>query len=164
MTLHNNGRGNADRPLQAVRSLPGHRPRTARVGTPALTLVQGRAPSRTPVALSGFARSPMPAGVRGAIVTSVDKGPGRTFQVAWSSFAAPARIPPGRIRLSWAPASEGLMDVEARLGLPGAEVLLARWPGLRGDWPDIVRPTVAEVMELHSALRLATVVLNRLTD
>jgi len=163
MTFHSNGRGNADRPLQAVRPLPRRRPRNARVGPPALALVGGRAPSRTPVALRGVATSPMPSGVRGALVTSVDNGPQRTFQVAWSSLAAPARIPPGRIRLSWMPVGEDLMDVEARLGLPGAEVLLARWPGLRGDWSDIVRPTVAEVMELHSALRLATVVLNRLT-
>ncbi|MGW7572330.1 hypothetical protein ACWGJV_39555 [Streptomyces tendae] len=105
----------------------------------------------------------MPAGVLGALVTRVENTPNRTFQVTWSSRAAPSRIPPGRIRLSWSSAGEDLMDVEARLGLPGAEVLLARWPGLRGDWSDIVRPTVAEVMELHSALKLATVVLNRLT-
>ncbi|WP_238697871.1 hypothetical protein [Streptomyces sp. E5N91] len=54
------------------------------------------------------------------------------------------------------------MDVTARLGLAGAQVLLATWPGLNGDWSDVVRPTVAEVRELHAALRLATVVLDRL--
>lgn len=164
MTFHSNGRGNADCPLEAVRPLPRRRPSNARVGPPTLAVLGGCSLSQAPVALRGVATLPMPSGVRGALVTSVDNGPRRTFQVAWSSLAEPARIPPGRIRLSWAPAGEDLMDIEACLGLPGAEVLLARWPGLRGDWSDIVRPTVAEVMELHAALRLATAVLNRLTD
>lgn len=56
------------------------------------------------------------------------------------------------------------MDVEAHLGLPGGEVLLATWPGLCGDWTETVRPTVAEVRELHAALRLATAMLERLAD
>ncbi|MFE7752198.1 hypothetical protein [Streptomyces sp. NPDC057428] len=162
MTFHSKGRGNADR-LQAVQPLPTHRPRDVRAGSPALALVGGRASSRTPVALRGLTTSPMPSGVRGALVTSVENTPQHTFQVCWSSLGTPSRIPPGRIRLSWTPTGEDGMDVEARLGLPGAEVLLARWPGLRGDWSDIVRPTVAEVMELHIALKLATLVLNRLT-
>ncbi len=180
MTFHSNGRGNTDRPVRAVRPvrivrpLTGHRSRTVTTHAspppppssppPLLTLVGGRASgARTPVALRDVAGSPMPPGVRGALVTAADSGPGRTFQVSWSSYAAPARIPPGRVRLSWTPAGEDRMDVEAHLGLPGAEVLLARWPGLRGDWSDVVRPTVTEVTELFSALRLATVVLNRLT-
>ncbi|MFC9625342.1 hypothetical protein ACFTXM_37065 [Streptomyces sp. NPDC056930] len=44
--------------------------------------------------------------------------------------------------LSWVPAREGRMDVTAHPGLAGEEVLLATWPGLNGDWSDIVRPTV----------------------
>ena len=56
------------------------------------------------------------------------------------------------------------MDVTAHLGLAGAQVLLAVWPGLRGDWSGVVRPTVAEVTELHAALRLATLALDHLTD
>ncbi|MFJ7495728.1 hypothetical protein ACIQZB_31920 [Streptomyces sp. NPDC097727] len=56
------------------------------------------------------------------------------------------------------------MDVTSHPWLEGEQVLLATWPGLNGDWSDIVRPTVAEVRELHAALRLATVVLGRLSD
>ncbi|WP_409467902.1 hypothetical protein [Streptomyces sp. HC307] len=43
--------------------------------------------------------------------------------------------------------------------IPQSRVLLAVWPGLRGDCSG-----VAAVTELHAALRLATVVLDRLTD
>ncbi|MDR3084421.1 MAG: hypothetical protein LBV60_26490 [Streptomyces sp.] len=56
------------------------------------------------------------------------------------------------------------MDVTAHLGLASAQVLLAFWPGLRGEWSGVVRPTVAEVTELHAAFHLATVVLDRLID
>ncbi|WP_229846581.1 hypothetical protein [Streptomyces atratus] len=34
------------------------------------------------------------------------------------------------------------MDVTAHPGLAGEQVLLATWPGLNGDWSDIVRLTV----------------------
>ncbi|MGW3496289.1 hypothetical protein [Streptomyces sp. NPDC001020] len=105
----------------------------------------------------------MPGDVRGALVTAVGRFPGSRLQAVWAPLTSPTRIPPGEILLSWVPAREGRMDVTAHLGLEGAQVLLATWPGLSGDWSDIVRPTVAEVRELHAALRLATVVLDRLT-
>ena len=55
------------------------------------------------------------------------------------------------------------VGVTARLGHVGGQVLLATRPGLNGGWSDIVRPAVAEARELHAALALATVVLDRLT-
>ncbi|GGJ53208.1 hypothetical protein GCM10010121_075030 [Streptomyces brasiliensis] len=76
----------------------------------------------------------------------------------------PSRIPQGRVLLSWTPAGQDRMDVAAHLGLAGAQVLPAVWPGLGGEWSGVVRPTVAEVTELHAALRLATVLVDRLTD
>lgn len=84
--------------------------------------------------------------------------PADTFQVSWTAVDDLARIPPGRVLLSWKAAARGSMDVTAHLGLPGAEVLLATWPGLTGNWSHIVRPTVVEVMGLHSALTSATVI------
>ncbi|MFE2546261.1 hypothetical protein [Actinacidiphila glaucinigra] len=86
------------------------------------------------------------------------------LRATWMLLEGALHIPQGRVLLSWTPAGEGRMDVTARLGLAGGEVLLAVWPGLCGEWSDVVRPTVAEVTELHAALRLATVVLDRLTD
>lgn len=44
----------------------------------------------------------------------------------------------------------------ARLGLASAEVLLASWPNLPGDWTPVVHPTVFEVIGLHAALSVAT--------
>jgi hypothetical protein len=110
--------------------------------------------------LSTLTRQPMPADVRGAIVT-----PARgTLMATWMPLDDPSRIPQGRVLLAWTPTGEDRTDVTAHLGLAGGQVLLAVWPGLRGEWSDVVRPTVAEVTELHAALRLATVVLDRLTD
>ncbi|MEW2290674.1 hypothetical protein [Streptomyces sp. NPDC047841] len=140
-------------------SSSGRRPRSARAGRPVLTLVQGTETRRT-VELSTLTREPMPADVRGAIVTSVD---GR-LMATWMPLSAPSRVPQGRVLLSWTHAGEDRTDVTAHLGLAGAQVLLAVWPGLRGEWSGVVRPTVAEVTELHAALRLATVVLDRLAD
>ncbi|WP_225847502.1 hypothetical protein [Streptomyces sp. HPF1205] len=102
----------------------------------------------------------MPAGVHGAVVSVADG----TLMAAWMPSDGPSRIPQGRVVLSWTPAGPGRMDVTAHLGLAGAQVLLATWPALRGDWSGVVRPTVAEVTELHAALRLATVILDELTD
>lgn len=130
---------------------------------PALALVRGGGGfgGDGPVELRKLTGTAMPAGARGALVTLVDGAPGGRLQVVWA--AAGARLQEGGILLSWADGAEGLTDVTAHLGLPGGPVLLARWPGLRADWSDVVRPTVAEVRELHAALRLATVVLGSIT-
>ncbi len=137
------------------------RTRAAGADRPVLTLVRGSgATGRTPVALSALTRSPMPAGVRGAIVTVA----GGRLMATWMPSDGPVRIPPGRVLLSWTPASPGRTDVRAHLGLAGAQVLLAQWPGLSGEWSAVVRPTVVEVTGLHAALGLATAVLERLAD
>ncbi|MFF1490067.1 hypothetical protein ACIGZH_37680 [Streptomyces sp. NPDC058319] len=149
-------------PLPRRRSAPGPGPDGGPAPRPALTLVPGRDPYRSPVELRTLVRASMPEDVRGALVTTVRKAPGRTFQVRWTTLDDPARVPAGRVRLSWTPAADGRTDVSAHLGLPGAEVLLAVWPALRGDWCDVVRPTVAEVTELHAALSLATAALDHL--
>ncbi len=47
------------------------------------------------------------------------------------------------------------MDVTARLGLASAEVILATWPNLHGDWSSVVHPTLLETIGLHSALSVA---------
>ncbi|MFC9626608.1 hypothetical protein ACFTXM_43890 [Streptomyces sp. NPDC056930] len=122
--------------------------------------MRGAQAHRMPVALSTLTRDPMPADVRGAIVTPVN---GR-LMATWIPLDGPSRVPQGRVLLSWTPTDGDRTDVTAHLGLAGAQVLLAVWPGLRGEWSGVVRPTVAEATELHAALRLATVVLNRLTD
>ncbi|MEW2296096.1 hypothetical protein ABZ719_25950 [Streptomyces sp. NPDC006743] len=152
-------RPSARPPLPRRRPAAGHDGPSRR---PALTLVPGSDPYRSPVELRTLVRSPMPEDVRGALVTVVRKAPGRSFQVRWSTLDDPSRIPPGRVRLSWTPAGEDRMDVSAHLGLPGAQVLLALWPALRGNWSDVVRPTVAEVTELHAALSLASAALDHL--
>ncbi|MEV7080895.1 hypothetical protein AB0N88_20540 [Streptomyces sp. NPDC093516] len=110
--------------------------------------------------MSTLTREPMPADVRGAIVTPVHG----TLMATWMPLDCPSRVPQGRVLLAWTPAGDDRTDVTAHLGLAGAQVLLAVWPGLRGEWSGVVRPTVAEVTELHAALRLATVVLDRLID
>ncbi|MGW5781733.1 hypothetical protein [Streptomyces sp. NPDC003863] len=110
--------------------------------------------------LAALTREPMPAGVRGALVTEV----GGRLMATWMPAAEQRRAPPGRVLLSWIPGPAGRTDVTAHLGLAGALVLLAVWPGLRGEWSGVVRPTVAEVSGLHAALRLATTALERLTD
>jgi hypothetical protein len=115
---------------------------------------------RTSVDLSELTREPMPAGVRGAVVRLV-KG---RLMASWMPLGGAGRVPQGRVLLSWTPSGEDRTDVTAQLGLAGAQVLLAVWPGLRGEWSGVVRPTVAEVTGLHAALRLATVALDRLTD
>ncbi|MFF7393224.1 hypothetical protein ACFZAE_32895 [Streptomyces scabiei] len=107
---------------------------------------------------------PMPDAIRGALIHKVSATPAGTFQISWLAADHPDPLPPGRILLSWGPTTEGTIDVTAHLGLPGAEVLLATWPGLTGDWSDTVRPTVVEVMGLHSALTLATAILELLSN
>ncbi|MEU3985586.1 hypothetical protein AB0F77_36920 [Streptomyces sp. NPDC026672] len=140
--------------------------RAAAPGRPTLTLVgdSGEDPFRRPVELRTVSTSPMPPGVRGALVTAVDASPDGRLQVVWLPAAARSRLPAGRILLAWRPVGHHLTEVTARLALPGGEVLLATWPTLGGEWSEVVRPTVAEVRELHAALRLATDVLERLAD
>lgn len=146
------GSGSGRRAAAARR--PGHRKGDG--GRPVLGLVPGSDTRR--VELSSLTRAPMPADVRGALVTPG----GGTLTASWQLLSAPPRVPPGRVLLSWTPAGDGRMDVTAHLGLVGAQVLLAVWPGLRGDWSAVVRPTVTEVAGLHAALRLATRVAERL--
>ncbi|WP_324616094.1 hypothetical protein [Streptomyces sp. NRRL F-5727] len=137
-----------------ARPSPPRRRRTAVGGSrPALSLVPRPEDARgVPVPLSSLTRNPMPPSVRGAVVTEVD---GR-LMATWMPSEGPPRVPHGRILLSWTQATFGRTDVRAHLGLAGAQVLLAFWPGLRGEWSSVVRPTVVEVAELHAALRLAT--------
>lgn len=106
----------------------------------------------------------MPDGVRGALVHHVSGTPAHALKVSWLEADHPDPIPPGRILLSWTPTQDGGTAVAAYLGLPAAEVLLATWPGLTGEWSHIVHPTVIEVTGLHSALTLATLVLELLAD
>ena len=106
----------------------------------------------------------MPTGVRGALVQESPATLAGAFRVSWMTADHPERVPPGRILLSWKPTADGRMDVTAHLGLPGAEVLLATWPDLTDDWTRTVHPTVYEVTGLHSALTLATIVLEMLAD
>lgn len=127
---------------------------------PALTLVPDSSAGQAPVGLSALTQAPMPADVRGALVTPVH---GR-LMATWMPLDGPSRIPQGRVLLSWTSPDGERTDVTARLGLAGTQPLLARWPGLRGEWSAVVHPTVAEVTELHAALRLATAVLDRLAD
>ncbi|MGV9915357.1 hypothetical protein ACWEWD_34205 [Streptomyces tendae] len=154
-------RDRARGPRTQASAPPRRRPAESRARRPVLTLVHGGGSRTGPVPLREVGRSPMPAHARGALVTAVDHATGGRLQVVWASRGAPGRIPPGQVMLSWVPDGTGRMDVTARLGLVGGQVLLATWPGLNGDWTDVVRPTVAEVRELHAALRLATVVLER---
>ncbi|SEP07883.1 hypothetical protein SAMN05216267_10915 [Actinacidiphila rubida] len=149
------GRSCCDRAAKVRRAPRRNLPRTG-AGRPALSLVPGSDTRR--VGLSELTGAPMPADVRGAIVTPSGGG----LTASWLPLSAPDRVPPGRVLLSWTPAGPEQMDVTAHLGLPGGRVLLAMWPGLRGDWSTVVRPTVTEVAGLHSALRLATLVAERL--
>ncbi|MEU9987871.1 esterase [Streptomyces sp. NPDC048045] len=74
----------------------------------------------------------------------------------WISDRDPAQLRPGSILLNWEPGVRDGMDVTARLGLASAEVLLASWPNLPGDWTPVVHPTVFEAIGLHAALSVAT--------
>lgn len=117
-------------------------------------------------ALSDLVGQPMPEGVRGALVRSVPPVPRPGLRTTWVPLTSSRRrlagnrgldrIRPGCVMLSWAPAAEGAMDVTARLGLVATEVILANWPGLKGDWSQTVHPTVYEVIGLHAALSVAT--------
>lgn len=146
-------------PSPAAVAPSGRRPGGHRPARPALTLVPGSR-ADAPADLSTLTRQPMPVDVRGAIAIPAHG----TLLATWMPLDGPSRVPQGRVLLTWTPAGDDRTDVTAHLGLAGGQVLLAVWPGLRGDWSGVVRPTVAEVTELHAALRLATVVLDHLTD
>ncbi|MFE7623048.1 esterase [Streptomyces sp. NPDC057509] len=101
----------------------------------------------------------MPTGVRGALVQRVSARAGGPLDVTWLAPEA-VRLPLGRIRLHWEPASLTGWDVTAHLSLATAEVHLASWPSAPDDWPSLVRPTLHEVTGLSAALALATAALN----
>lgn len=146
--------------VRTARSTSGRRLRDGGAGQPVLTLVRGSEADPALVELATLTRSPMPADVRGAVVTPV-RG---ELRATWMPLSGPSRIPEGRVLLSWSPAGQGRTDVTAHLQLAGALVLLAVWPGLRGEWSGVVRPTVAEVTELHAAFRISLVALECLAD
>ncbi|MFG2406127.1 esterase [Streptomyces brevispora] len=109
--------------------------------------------------LHGIAAHPMPSGVRGALVQRVSVLPDGPLDVTWLAAESP-RLPLGRIRLRWEPASLTGWNVTAHLGLATAEVHLASWPAAPDDWPLLVRPTIHEVLGLCAALTVATAALN----
>lgn len=119
-------------------------------------------PSTSPInsshhlVLSDLVRDPMPRSVRGALLRYVPPHPAQPIHTLWMSDRDPDQLRPGSILLSWEPGVRDGMDVTARLGLASAEVLLASWPNLPGDWTPVVHPTVFEVIGLHAALSVAT--------
>ncbi|MFJ9419993.1 esterase [Streptomyces sp. NPDC101227] len=106
----------------------------------------------------------MPETARGALLRSVPPLPTEPIRVIWSPTGNPSRLRPGSILLIWKPGAEGGMDVTALLGLATAEVTLAIWPALHGDWIPLVHPTLFEVTGLHAALSVATDALNLAND
>lgn len=101
----------------------------------------------------------MPSGLRGALVQRVSVLPDGPLDVTWLAAESP-RLPLGRIRLCWEPASPSGWNVTAHLGLATAEVHLASWPAAPDDWPLLVRPTIHEVLGLCAALTVATATLD----
>ncbi|MFF8805581.1 esterase [Streptomyces omiyaensis] len=101
----------------------------------------------------------MPDGVRGALVQRVSPRYDGPLDVTWLPADA-AKLPLGRIRLHWEPASHACWNVSAHLGLATTEVHLAFWPAAPDDWPRLVRPTLHEVTGLCAALAVATGALN----
>ncbi|MCX5555335.1 esterase [Streptomyces sp. NBC_00038] len=98
----------------------------------------------------------MPRSVRGVLLRSVHPHPAQPIHTMWITDQGPTPLRAGSILLSWAPSLGNGVDVTARLRLASAEVLLANWPGLRGDWTPVVHPTLHEVIGLHAALSVAT--------
>ncbi|MFF6884618.1 esterase [Streptomyces sp. NPDC012421] len=97
----------------------------------------------------------MPDGVRGALIQRVSPQYDGPLDVTWLPADAP-KLPLGRIRLHWEPASRAGWNVSAHLGLATTEVHLASWPTAPDDWPRLVRPTLHEVTGLCAALVVAT--------
>ncbi|MCD9899583.1 hypothetical protein LUR56_04520 [Streptomyces sp. MT29] len=71
-------------------------------------------------------------------VSGLPDGP---LDITWLAADTP-RLPQGRVRLHWEPASHTGWDVTAHLGLATTEVHLASWPAAPDDWPHLVRPTL----------------------
>ncbi|WP_323186610.1 esterase [Streptomyces sp. NBC_00439] len=109
--------------------------------------------------LHSIAAHPMPSGVRGALVQRVSVLPDGPLDVTWLATESP-KLPLGRIRLHWEPASPTGWNVTAHLGLATAEVHLASWPAAPDDWPRLVHPTIREVLGLCAALTVATAALD----
>ncbi|MCX4502227.1 esterase [Streptomyces anulatus] len=101
----------------------------------------------------------MPDDVRGALVQRVSGLPDGPLDISWLAAGTP-RLPQGRVRLHWEPASHTGWDVTAHLGLATTEVHLASWPAAPDDWPHLVRPTLHEVLGLCAALAVATAALD----
>jgi hypothetical protein len=101
----------------------------------------------------------MPTGVRGALVQRASARPDGPLDIVWLATETP-RLPLGRVRLHWEPASPAGWDVTAHLGLATTEVLLATWPAAPNGWPRLVSPTIHEVLGLCSALAVATAALD----
>lgn len=109
--------------------------------------------------LHDLAVQPIPSGVRGALVHRVSALPDGPLDVTWLPTETP-RLPLGRIRLHWEPASVAGWNVTAHLGLATTEVHLASWPAAPDDWPRVVRPTLHEVLGLCAALSVAAAALD----
>ncbi|MDV9194665.1 esterase [Streptomyces sp. Wh19] len=108
----------------------------------------------------------MPDGVRGALVQRVSARSDGPLDVTCLATETP-RLPLGRIRLHWKPASLAGWDITAHLGLATTEVLLASWPAAPDDWPRLVHLTVHEMLGLCATLAVATTALdlsNRLSE
>ncbi len=105
--------------------------------------------------LGDLIHHPMPDCVHGALLRSVPSVPSKPIRTVWSLSAKRERLPPGAVLLAWQPDFDGGMNVTAHLGLASAEVVLATWPGLRGDWVSVVHPTLYEVVNLYAALTVA---------
>ncbi|MGV4927611.1 esterase [Streptomyces sp. BHT-5-2] len=97
--------------------------------------------------------------MRGVLVERVSALPDGPLDVTWLAAETP-RLPLGRVRLHWGPASLAGWNVTAHLGLATTEVHLASWPAAPDDWPILVRPTVHEVLGLCAALAVATAALD----
>ncbi|MFE3774527.1 esterase [Streptomyces sp. NPDC059122] len=100
----------------------------------------------------------MPSNVRGVLVERVSALPDGPLDVTWLAAETP-KLPLGRVRLHWEPASLAGWNVTAHLGLATTEVHLASWPAAPDNWPSLVRPTVHEVLGLCAALAVATAAL-----
>ncbi|MFB7147870.1 MULTISPECIES: esterase [Streptomyces] len=97
----------------------------------------------------------MPDGVHSALVQRVSTRYDGPLDVTWLTARTP-KLPLGRIRLHWEPASRSGWNVTAHLSLATTEVHLASWPAAPDDWPRLVRPTLHEVTGLCAALAFAT--------
>lgn len=97
----------------------------------------------------------MPHGVHSALLQRISTRPDGPLDITWLA-AETSKLPLGRIRLRWEPASRGRWDVTVHLGVTTVEVLLGSWPAAPDDWPRLVRPTLYELTGLCAALSFAT--------